>query len=192
MDATFFFDPACPWTWRTSRWLVAVADARGLTVEWRSFSLAILNEGKVAPQFAEAMAASGRALRLVEALRAEGRGDDTARFYAELGTRTHDASNPISDKLVEAAVEAAGLGDAAPALDDDRWDQAVRESHALAYSSAGPDIGSPVLTVPGAERGIHGPILTEVPGTEDALTLWDSLLPLLRLPAFHEIKRGRR
>ncbi|MER5705167.1 MULTISPECIES: DsbA family protein [unclassified Micromonospora] len=192
MDATFFFDPACPWTWRTSRWLVAVADARGLTVEWRSFSLAILNEGKVAPQFAEAMAASGRALRLVEALRAEGRGEDTARFYAELGARTHDAGNPLSGKLVEAAVEAAGLTAAAPALDDDRWDEAVRESHALAYSSAGPDIGSPVLTVPGAERGIHGPILTEVPGTDDALTVWDSLLPLLRLPAFHEIKRGRR
>ncbi|WP_405098555.1 DsbA family protein [Micromonospora sp. NBC_01412] len=192
MDATFFFDPACPWTWRTSRWLVAVADARGLTVEWRSFSLAILNEGKVAPQFAEAMAASGRALRLVEALRAEGRGNDTGRFYAELGARTHDAGNPISDKLVDASVEAAGLDAAAPALDDDRWDEAVRESHALAYSSAGPDIGSPVLTVPGAERGIHGPILTEVPGTDDALTVWDSLLPLLRLPAFHEIKRGRR
>ncbi|MGW1062703.1 DsbA family protein [Micromonospora rubida] len=192
MDATFFFDPACPWTWRTSRWLVAVADARGLIVEWRSFSLAILNEGKVAPQFAEAMAASGRALRLVEALRAEGRGEDSAAFYAELGARTHDAGNPISDKLVDASAEAAGLDAAAPALDDDRWDEAVRESHALAYSSAGPDIGSPVLTVPGAERGIHGPILTEVPGTDDALTVWDSLLPLLRLPAFHEIKRGRR
>ncbi|MFI1197566.1 DsbA family protein [Micromonospora sp. NPDC020750] len=192
MDATFFFDPACPWTWRTSRWLVAVADARKLTVEWRSFSLAILNEGKVAPQFAEAMAASGRALRLVEALRAEGRGDDAGRFYAELGGRTHDAGNPLSDRLVDTAVEAAGLTAAAPALDDDRWDEAVRESHALAYSSAGPDIGSPVLTVPGAERGIHGPILTEVPGADDALTVWDSLLPLLRLPAFHEIKRGRR
>ncbi|MFI0795194.1 DsbA family protein [Micromonospora rubida] len=192
MDATFFFDPACPWTWRTSRWLVAVADARKLTVEWRSFSLAILNEGNVAPQFAEAMAASNRALRLVEALRAEGRDDDAGRFYTELGARTHDAGNPLSDKLVDASVEAAGLTAAAPALDDDRWDEAVRESHALAYSSAGPDIGSPVLTVPGAERGIHGPILTEVPGTDDALTVWDSLLPLLRLPAFHEIKRGRR
>ncbi|MGK5673220.1 mycothiol-dependent nitroreductase Rv2466c family protein [Micromonospora sp. URMC 106] len=191
MDATFFFDPACPWTWRTSRWLVAVADARTLHVEWRAFSLAILNEGNVPPQFAEAMATSSRALRLVEALRADGRHDDVARFYAELGARSHDAGNPLSPKIVAAAVEAAGLEQAAPALDDDRWDDAVRESHALAYASAGPDVGSPVLMVPGADRGVHGPILTEVPGTDDALTIWDSLLPLIRMPAFHEVKRAR-
>ncbi|MFG3702324.1 DsbA family protein [Micromonospora sp. NPDC047620] len=190
MDATFFFDPACPWTWRTSRWLVAVADARGLRLEWRAFSLAILNEGNVAPQFAEAITASSRALRLVEALRADGRHDDVARFYAEVGARSHDAGNPLSPKIVAAAVEAADLQEAAPALDDDRWDDAVRESHALAYASAGPDVGSPVLMLPGAERGVHGPILTEVP-TDDALTIWDSLLPLIRMPAFHELKRAR-
>ncbi|MGS2615353.1 DsbA family protein [Micromonospora sp. LZ34] len=192
MDATFFFDPACPWTWHASRWLVTVADARGLRVEWRAFSLAILNEGNVPAEFADVLAASGRAMRLVEALRADGRSDDVARFYAEVGTRSHDAGNPLSPKIVDAAVEAAGLGDAAAALDDERWDAAVRESHELAYASAGPDIGSPVLMVPGAERGMHGPILSEVPGTDDALTIWDSLLPLLHLPAFHEIKRGRR
>ncbi|WP_329011778.1 DsbA family protein [Micromonospora rifamycinica] len=192
MDATFFFDPACPWTWRASRWLVTVAESRDLTIEWRAFSLSILNSGRIPPEFAEPMAASGRALRLVEALRAEGRGVDVGRFYTELGARTHDAGNQLSAGLVDVAVEAAGVRDAAPALDDTRWDAAVRESHELAYSSAGPDIGSPVLMVPGAERGIHGPILTEVPGLDDALTIWDSLLPLLRMPAFHEIKRGRR
>ncbi|KWV32119.1 DsbA family protein [Micromonospora rifamycinica] len=192
MDATFFFDPACPWTWRASRWLVTVAEARDLTIEWRAFSLSILNAGRIPPQFAEPMAASARALRLVEALRADGRGADAGRFYTELGVSTHDAGTSLSADLVDAAVKAAGVQDAAPALDDARWDAAVRESHELAYSSAGPDIGAPVLMVPGAERGIHGPILTEVPALDDALTIWDSLLPLLRMPAFHEIKRGRR
>ncbi len=188
---TFFFDPICPWTWRTSRWLVAVAEARDLRVEWRAFSLAILNGGDVPPEYAEAMAASGRALRLVEALRAEGRHADAGRFYAELGARTHDAGNPASGKLVSAAVEAAGLDDVASALDDERWDAAVHASHALAYGSAGPDIGSPVLMLPSADRGLHGPILTEVPEISDALTIWDSIVPLMRLPAFHEIKRAR-
>ncbi|BCJ61495.1 DsbA family protein [Micromonospora endophytica] len=192
MDAIFFFDPVCPWTWRTSRWLASVAEARDLSIEWRAFSLAILNGGDVPPEYAEAMTASGRALRLVEALRAEGRHADAGRFYAELGARTHDAGNPLSADLVAAAVEAAGLDDTATALDDERWDEAVHRSHALAYGSAGPDIGSPVLMVPDAERGLHGPILTEVPGPDDALALWDHLLPLLRMPTFHEIKRGRR
>ncbi|MGN9775884.1 DsbA family protein [Micromonospora sp. H33] len=191
MDVTFFFDPACPWTWRTSRWLVTVADARNLRIEWRAFSLAILNEGGIPPEHAKAMTASGRALRLVEALRAEGRHDDAGRFYAELGARTHDAGKPPGPKVVEAAVGAAGLGAAASALDDERWDEAVRESHGLAYASVGPDIGSPVLMVPGADRGLHGPILTEVPGTDDALTIWDCTIPLMRLPTFHELKRAR-
>ncbi|MER6593892.1 DsbA family protein, partial [Micromonospora purpureochromogenes] len=110
MDATFFFDPACPWTWRASRWLVRVAEARGLRVEWRAFSLAILNEGNVPPQFADALTASSRALRLVEALRAQGRPEDVARFYAELGARSHDAGNPLAASIVTAAVDAAGLG----------------------------------------------------------------------------------
>ncbi|MFI7075001.1 DsbA family protein [Micromonospora sediminicola] len=192
MDATFFFDPVCPWTWRTSRWLVAVAEARGLSVEWRAFSLAILNEGQTAPEYAEAMAASGRVLRLVEALRAQSRHHDTGRLYTELGTRSHDAGDPLGDRVVAAAVDAAGLADVAPALDDESWDEAVHASHALAYASAGPDIGSPVLMVPDARRGIHGPILTEVPGVEDAVTIWDSMLPLLRLETFHELKRARR
>ena len=35
MEATYYFDPACPFTWRTSRWLVAVAPERDVTVRWR-------------------------------------------------------------------------------------------------------------------------------------------------------------
>jgi protein-disulfide isomerase-like protein with CxxC motif len=31
---TFYFDPLCPWTWRASRWLTQVAEARGLDIEW--------------------------------------------------------------------------------------------------------------------------------------------------------------
>ena len=44
-NVTFWFDPSCPYTWRTSRWLLAVTGARDLTIDWRLMSLAILNEG---------------------------------------------------------------------------------------------------------------------------------------------------
>jgi hypothetical protein len=192
MDATFFFDPACPWTWRTARWLVTVAEARDLTIEWRAFSLAALTDDEPPPEHAAPMAASTRALRLVEALHEAGRGDDTARFYTELGTRSHDAGERLSDAIVDAAAHAAEIGPLSAALEDPTWDDAVRRSHERAYASAGPDIGSPVLLVPGADRGVHGPIVTDLPDPGDALVLWDALLPLLRMPAFHEIKRGRR
>lgn len=46
----FWFDPACPFTWRTSRWLAGVAARRGFDVQWRLMSLSILNEGREVPE----------------------------------------------------------------------------------------------------------------------------------------------
>jgi hypothetical protein len=191
MEATCFFDPACPFTWRTSRWLVAVAPERGVTLRWRAFSLSILNGDNVPEQFRPMMAASTRALRLVEALRADHLDDTIGAFYTEVGTRTHEAGVPLSDDIVVAAAEAAGVADPKTYLDDAAWDDAVRESHELAFGSAGPDIGSPVLMIEGAARGVHGPIIGEVPGREESLAIWDAIVPLARSATFFELKRGR-
>lgn len=191
MEATYFFDPACPFTWRTSRWLVAVAPERDVTLRWRAFSLSILNGDDTPEQYKPMMAASAKALRLVEALRADHRHDDIATFYTELGTRTFEASAPLSDDVVIAAADAAGITDPKAILEDASWDEAVRESHELAFGSAGPGIGSPVLQVEGAPRGVHGPIIGEVPGREEALEIWDAVVPLARSATFFEIKRGR-
>ncbi|WP_236718063.1 DsbA family protein [Actinoplanes sp. TFC3] len=192
MEATYFFDPACPFTWNTSRWLVTVAAERGVTLRWRAFSLSILNGGNTPAQYKPMMDASSRALRLVEALRADNRHDDIAVFYTELGTRTFEAEAPLSDEIVEQAAEAAGISDAKTVLDDAAWDQNVRESHEFAFGSAGPDIGSPVLLIEGAERGVHGPIIKGVPEREEALAIWDATVPLARSRTFFELKRGRQ
>ncbi|MET0425958.1 MAG: DsbA family protein [Actinoplanes sp.] len=193
MDATYFFDPACPFTWRTSRWLTAVAAERDVTVQWRAMSLSILNGDNTPEQYRPMMAASSKALRLVEALRADQRQDTIAAFYTELGTRTHDAGTPISDELVVQAAEAAGVEDAKSVLDDEAWDEAVRESHDTALALAGPGIGSPVLHVEGATRGLHGPIigLESTPELADSLAIWDATVPLMRIDSFFEVKRGR-
>jgi hypothetical protein len=76
-------------------------------------------------------------------------------------------------------------------LDDESWDSSVRESHELAFGSAGPDIGSPVLLLEDAPRGVHGPIIDEVPERAEALALWDAVVPLARSATFFELKRGR-
>jgi hypothetical protein len=39
-----FVDPACWWSWLTSRWLVEVAPKRSLQVRWRPYSL-LLRDG---------------------------------------------------------------------------------------------------------------------------------------------------
>jgi hypothetical protein len=101
------------------------------------------------------------------------------------------AGTPISDDLVAAAATAAGVDDPKLILDDASWDEAVRASHDLAFGAAGPDIGSPVLLIEDAPRGVHGPIPAEVPDPAEALAIWDAVLPLARSGVFVELKRGR-
>lgn len=191
MDVTFHFDPVCPWSWQTSRWLIAVAAERDLTVHWRPFSLGLLSTEPPPAEYREPMAASAKALRLVEALQAAGRNADAGRFYTELGTRNFVKQSPMTDGLVREAAEAAGVDDLAGALDDPSWDAAVRDSHTTAFEAAGPDIGSPVLRIEGVRRGLHGPIVSELSDQAESLAIWDAVEPLLRSPAFFEVKRGR-
>ena len=69
MPVQFWFDPACPFCWMTSRWLVRVAAHRDLDIEWLPISLLRKNgtrEGE--PFFAEVSASHGM-LRVVEAVR---------------------------------------------------------------------------------------------------------------------------
>jgi len=192
MEATYYFDPACPFTWRTSRWLVSVAPSRGVDVRWRPFSLSILNGGDTPAEYRPMMEASAKALRLVAALAADRRDETIGAFYTEIGTRTHDAGTTLSDEIVLAAAEAAGIPDAKSIIEDTSWDTSVRDSHEEAFRSAGPNIGSPVLAIEGAPRGVHGPIIDDVPPLDEALAIWDAVVPLARSEAFFELKRGRR
>ena len=66
----FYFDPGCPWTWITSRWVAEVARARSFEVTWRTFSLWHRNEwsGNAIPeQYRSRLAAQFRGLRVIEA-----------------------------------------------------------------------------------------------------------------------------
>jgi len=192
-DATtvaFFFDPACPWTWLTSRWLVDVAERNDLDVTWRAFSLALANEGNEIPeQFRALQVASQAALRIVEHLQAEGRNDEIGAFYTELGRRWFHDDEPRSVEVVRAAAEAAGVGDVADRAEVEALDLRLAESLAEARSMVGDDVGSPVLAVDGS--GLFGPIISSTLDAEDADRLWQVVTGSLQLGAFHELKRSR-
>jgi 2-hydroxychromene-2-carboxylate isomerase len=194
MQATYFFDPSCPHTWRTSRWLVGVAPERNVTLRWRAFSLTILSGGDIPEKSRAKRAAASRALRLIEALRANQRDADIGAFYTEIGTRTFEAGTDLGDDIAVASADAAGITDAKAIMDDESWDDAVRESHETALASAGPDIGSPVLWIEGAPRAVHGPVLAadRRPAHDEALAIWDAVVSLSRSDSFWELKRGRR
>jgi len=108
--AAFYFDPACPWTWNTSRWLVDVAQARGLTVDWRPLSLTVLNAGREIPaQYRPSMEVGHATLRLVTALRDAGRQDRIGDLYTEVGRRLFYDQEAPSMALVTGAAEAVGV-----------------------------------------------------------------------------------
>lgn len=193
----FYLDPVCPWTWLTSRWLVDVATQRDLSVRWRPFSLALLNEGRLTPpqfdtpEFREKTARGADALRVLTVLGEEGEHDAAGEFYGEFGRRFHDGADTGEGDVVEAAAAAAGVDEWLARADADTVDAVIRARLAEAIEVAGPDVGSPVLRIDGAARGLHGPIITPRLTGDAATQLFDAIAVLQAQDAFFEIKRGR-
>lgn len=187
---TFFFDPACPWTWVTSRWLVAAADQRDLTVTWRPYSLAVQNGDEIPEQFRESVEAGHRALRVVAALDRDVDNAAVGRFYAERGHRSFTDGEDLPDPaevLVAAGLDASH----AEAADDEALDTVIDASMADAHRLAGSGSGSPILALDGVDRAFFGPVLTAVPNGDGSGDLWDHLTALWGVAEFHELKRDR-
>jgi 2-hydroxychromene-2-carboxylate isomerase len=191
-DVTFWFDPACPFTWRTSRWLLGVTAARGQGVDWRLMSLAVLNEGKEIPeQYREPMTRSVRAQRVLVAAGQRHGQDALASLYTEIGERVHGKGRLMDADVLAEAVAAAGLpDDLLAAADDDALDAAVRESHDAGQARVGTETGSPVVAL-GDGPGFFGPVVVPVPEGESAEKLYDALRLLSSVPEFSELKRSR-
>ena len=69
-SVTMWFDPVCPFSWNTARWLVKAGEAMDFDVDWQLANLAILNEGReLPPQQQARMADSLRIGRLMAAIR---------------------------------------------------------------------------------------------------------------------------
>ena len=193
MKLAFWFDPACPWTWNTSRWITEVAARRPeVEVDWRSFSLKIKNADVELPDFiVPRITASHGLLRVVEAARAAGHGDRIGPLYTELGRRIHHRGELDLD--VAEVLEAVGLPvELAGAADDASFDPVIEASMREALDMAGDDVGVPIIRFPGDRpTGFFGPILVEVPTGDEALKLFDVVEAAAGLPAFTELKRAR-
>ena len=186
----FWFDPSCPFTWQTSRWLVEVADARGLRVDWRLMSLAVLNAGQEVPeQWREHVARGAVATRVFAAVRAAGGAEVLGRFYTEVGTRVHGQGAVLGPEVFAEALAAVGLP-AELAEDDDAQQGAVEASHADSQERVGAEAGSPITAFPGAP-GFFGPIVTPAPTGDAALRLFDGLALVSAVPGFSELKGAR-
>ncbi|WP_327355118.1 mycothiol-dependent nitroreductase Rv2466c family protein [Streptomyces sp. NBC_01304] len=195
----FWFDPLCPWTWMTSRWLLEVAEQRELAVNWRVMSLAILNQDKldqVPEEYHELLGPKGwRPIRVLSAARALGGNDAVAALYTALGAQFHRDGQGPTLEAIGIALEQAGLpAKLAEEADASTYDDEIRASHQAAQDGVGEEAGSPVLAVPNAEGGrtaFFGPIASPIPRGAEALRLWDATLLLASVPGAAELKRSR-
>ena len=196
--ADFWFDPACPWAWMTSRWMTEVEKVRDVTVRWHVMSLSVLNEGRDLPEGYRALMDQAWApVRLVTAARLA-HGDDVVKpLYDAIGTRVHPGGRGIDEGeglLAEALAEVglpADLLDAAerPSVPDE-VDAALRASHRAAIDLVGDDVGTPVVGFGGA--GFFGLVVTPAPKGEEAGRLWDGLVLVTGIEGFYELKRSRQ
>jgi hypothetical protein len=98
-------------------------------------------------------------------------------------------------EFVEPILAEAGLpADLADALDDDGADDEIRAETAEALALTGKDVGTPILHFRPDEGGIafFGPVISRLPGDEDAVELWDHVVALASFPGFAELKRSLR
>ncbi|GGO00089.1 DSBA oxidoreductase [Microbispora rosea subsp. aerata] len=187
----FWFDPACPWAWITSRWIHEVAALRPVDVRWRIMSLAVLNEDKDIPgDYREKVEQTLGAVRVLAAA-ADKYGEQVlGDLYTELGRRFHDEGRARDRDTIAEALTAAGLDPALVAAhDSDEYDEAVRRSHGEGIDLVGQEVGTPVIAVEGT--AFFGPVVSPVPRGEAAARLWDGVLLVAGTDGFFELKRSR-
>lgn len=196
VTADFWFDPSCPYTWLTSRWLVEVAKVRPVRVRWNLMSLSVLNEGREDDPEGDPEGYLWVPVRICAAVRQEHGQEALARFYTALWTAGSEAEDDGGQEWLNdlrESLERAGLPPAlAEAGMSEAYDGAVRASHEEAISLVGTHVGTPVIAVEQADgegrTAFFGPVISRVPTGEDAARLWDGVLLVAGTAGFHELR----
>jgi 2-hydroxychromene-2-carboxylate isomerase len=190
--AQFWFDPACPFAWITSRWILEVEQERDISVDWRIMSLAHLNKDKtdLSDDYREFLRTAWEPVRVCMAVEQKHGREALLPLYTALGTRRHREGEEFSREMIEAALADAGLPtEHADAMHDSSYDDAIVASHDEGMDQVGTDVGTPTIAFEGA--AFFGPVLSKIPRGEEAGQLWDGCVAIAKVPYFSEIKRSR-
>jgi osmotically-inducible protein OsmY/2-hydroxychromene-2-carboxylate isomerase len=165
-SADFWFDPACPWAWMTSRWMLEVEQVRDVKTTWHVMSLAVLNEERM-DHDENWLRLIGRVRVLIAAEQAHGN-EVLLPLYTALGRRIHnEGRGGKDDAVLTEALEEVGLpASLIEAADTDKYDDALKKSHHAGMDQVGMEVGTPVIAVEGT--AFFGPVVTPAPKGEAA------------------------
>jgi len=184
-------DPACPWAWVTSRWLLEAQKVRDIDVKFHVMSLAVLNEGREMPEkYVELMQKAWRPVRVLIAAEQRHGNEVVEKLYSAMGAHYHIKSEKDIDVLISESLKEAGLeADLADAQHSTDFDEALKKSHHQGMDPVGMDVGTPVIHF--GDVAIFGPVVTPAPKGEAAGKLFDGVSLVAGTPGFYELKRTR-
>ncbi len=184
-------DPACPWAWMTSRWLLEAGQVRDFEVEFHVMSLAVLNEGRDLPEnYRKLLDKAWGPVRVLIAAEERHGTKVLEPLYSAMGTRYHVNGEKDFQKVIAESLSDVGLDeDLADAATSTDFDEALRKSHHQGMDPVGFDVGTPVIHV--GDVAFFGPVVTPAPKGEAAGRLFDGVMLVASTPGFYELKRTR-
>ena len=184
-------DPACPWAWVTSRWLLEAQKVRDIDIKFHVMSLAVLNEGREMPEkYVDLMQKAWRPVRVLIAAEQRHGNEVVEKLYSAMGSQYHIKSEKDIDVLISESLKEAGLeADLADAQHTTDFDEALKKSHHQGMDPVGMDVGTPVSHF--GDVAIFGPVVTPAPKGEAAGKLFDGVSLVAGTPGFYELKRTR-
>lgn len=190
IPVTFYLDPICPYSYKTSLWIREARKVRPLDIDWRFLSLKAINEGT--ENLKEAHARSIASFRMMAKAKLDHGNEYVDRLYASIGRLRHEEKKDIS--TAEVLQQAAGEVGIAPsilprALEDDATWQAVQDDHDSGLKKGAFGVAS--IEINDDNRAFFGPVIGEVVTGARAGELWDHFSWMIAQPEFFEIKRER-
>jgi hypothetical protein len=175
--------------------MVDVGQQKQIQVNWKLFSLKLINKDRDVPQDYKILHEIGlKALRVAAAVRREFGNDGVDKIYTAMGAVYHhdqgDIDEPAAlEEILQSCDLPAGL---AAEAENESLDQDIQDDMDLAIAKAGTDVGVPQIVLDGGKGpGFFGPVMSPAPAGEDAVKFWDAIIAAGSVPGFFELKRTR-